>query len=245
MVLYPFNQFKMLENYENAEEFSVSRALYQPKSNPKDSCDLDNPVLKLNLTKMKLVEERIKALADFIGPYEILTINCSGKNKGIMEVLPKDCKDSSKIIQVQIERIKYQVQQSSKDMIFEYLRSQNTLLNLNLDNNSINDYDAIKIAESMMHNKSIQSIEFKNNLIGFQGAKALSVALKYNKSLILLNLCGNRIPNEGMQCLSKSICGSRNLEKLDVRNTDFTLQRIKPLLRSTRHNPRLREFKYI
>lgn len=202
-------------------------------------------VIKLDVTKIKMLEDKMKVILDTLTPYEAVSANFSFRFNVMIEVHRKDSDVNRKIMLVHNKMSKPRIPQYSKNIIFEQLKYHLSLIKIDFSNNDINNSDILKLSEAMIHHKNIQSIDLINNSISLQGAKALAVALIYCNSLIHLNLYGNSIPNAGMYFLGKSMRNSKSLERIDIRNNAYSLYRVKPLLTLTRFNQKLREFQYI
>lgn len=227
------------------EEQSVPKSTTKRMNEIIISMNSNASVIKIDITKIKTVEDKMKAFIDYLSQFEIKSFIYSLKYEGMMEALQKDNDGKSSKLKILNFVKKPQIPLYVKCTILEQLRFHQALTKLDLGSNSIYDKDVVKIAEALMHLRSIQSIDLRNTLISLQGAKALSVALKYNNALIQLNLNGNVIPSMGMFQLSKTFQELKSIKCIDIRNKECSLTRIKPMLRVTRYNEGLREFQFL
>lgn len=202
-------------------------------------------ILKMNAKKIKELEEKVRAVLDFLKIYDVLAIDYSIKQKGIMKVKLKNSSNNDEHIIIVNEMMIQRISSYSKYVIYQNLKFNQTLIKLNLGNNTVSDLDMIQLSEALMHNRSLTSIELKNNNLCLQGAKALSEVVKYNEVLVHLNLYGNLIPISGMEHLSKGISLSKTLKTLDMRNKEYSMKRIKPLLKSVRYCRSLVQFQFM
>ncbi|KAF8925220.1 hypothetical protein BGZ58_001000, partial [Dissophora ornata] len=83
----------------------------------------------------------------------------------------------------------------------EALKTNSTLINLNLAVNSIGDNGAVAPSEALKTNSTLTTLHLSNNSIRSKGAQALSEALKTNSTPITSNLHCNRIGDNGAQAL--------------------------------------------
>ncbi|KAG0275391.1 hypothetical protein BGZ97_010305, partial [Linnemannia gamsii] len=75
----------------------------------------------------------------------------------------------------------------------EALKTNSTLITLNLEGNSIGDDGAKALSEALKTNSTLTTLDLGSNSIRDDGAKALAEALKTNSTLTTLKLQGNSI----------------------------------------------------
>ena len=90
------------------------------------------------------------------------------------------------------------------------------LNNFKYDNNKITNEGAIKIAEAIKVNKTLQELYINNNNISDDGAAAISNALKSNNSLQILDMSWNKITSEGAKLIAEAIKVNKTLHTLNL-----------------------------
>ena len=84
----------------------------------------------------------------------------------------------------------------------EYLKTNSTLVELNINENNLGDEGAKAFAEALKSNVALIDLSLEQNLISDEGAKALAKALKHNAALTILLLSYNSIGDEGAKALA-------------------------------------------
>jgi hypothetical protein len=78
-------------------------------------------------------------------------------------------------------------------LICEYLKSNQTIEDIDLQNNQISDEDLEHLCNVLKVNKTIQKINLKNNLITDNGAVSLLEFVKFNRFILSIELENNDI----------------------------------------------------
>ncbi|KAK3833619.1 MAG: hypothetical protein J3R72DRAFT_424887 [Linnemannia gamsii] len=98
----------------------------------------------------------------------------------------------------------------------ELLKTNSTLIRLNLDKKEIGDNGAVALSEALMTNSTLITLELSFTSIRQYGAVALSEALKTNSTLTTLNLLGNLIGEKGAVALSEALMVNSTLLSLTL-----------------------------
>ena len=96
------------------------------------------------------------------------------------------------------------------------------LTNYYYSNNKITSKGAIKIAEAIKVNKTLQELDIHDNNISDNGAAAISDALKSNNSLQILNMSYNNITSEGAKLIAEAIKINKTLQELDISHNNIS-----------------------
>ncbi|KAF9536937.1 hypothetical protein EC957_009341 [Mortierella hygrophila] len=98
----------------------------------------------------------------------------------------------------------------------EALKTNSALTTLNLHNSSIGDDGAKALAEALKTNSALTTLNLHNNSTGSDGAKALAEALKTNSALTTLNLRYSSIGSDGAKALAEALKTNSTLTTLDL-----------------------------
>jgi len=92
----------------------------------------------------------------------------------------------------------------------EYLKTNSTLVELNINENNLGDEGAKALAEGLKANKTLKSLDLSLNYIGDEGAKAIAAMLDVNKTLTSLTISGNEIQDAELRkkCRSRKASGA-------------------------------------
>ena len=92
---------------------------------------------------------------------------------------------------------------SSAEMIAAGLRTNSSLLTLDMDKNLIGEDGAQAFAEAIEHNKTLLCLSLESNLIGAKGAKAFAEVLELDRNRTLQNLYlgDNPLGEDGVKAL--------------------------------------------
>jgi Ran GTPase-activating protein (RanGAP) involved in mRNA processing and transport len=104
----------------------------------------------------------------------------------------------------------------STQAIGKILRSNRTILELDLSNNAITDQLITPIAEALIINNTLQSFIFESNALGGGGCRILCEGLKRNRTLKNVNLRNNSLGHEGARSLADMLLINRTLETLNL-----------------------------
>lgn len=212
--------------------------------NPND--DSGQPAhLRVSGKRVRDLSQRVEMIVRFVTSYDIKSADFSQKKKCLLQALEKSSEKREKEVIIVNEFILPRLASYSKSIIFDILKTNITILNINLHNNLIDDEEACLLSEALMHNKALQKLNLKGNIIGLRGAKALSEALSYNRFLLHLDLYGNVIPILGVQALGKAIRSNKFLKHIDLRNKQISIHRVKSIVKASKLNSSLVEFLYL
>merc|ERR1712190_2001 len=75
----------------------------------------------------------------------------------------------------------------------EFLKTNTTLLQLNLNENNLGSPGAICIAKGMMENKTLKALDLSLNYIDDEGGQVIKEMLEKNTTLEQLGMSGNEI----------------------------------------------------
>ena len=103
----------------------------------------------------------------------------------------------------------------------EYLKTNASLIELNLSGNVITHKGASAIAETLMVNNTLQKLNISHNGLFDSGAISFSECLKTNTSLIELNLSGNVIECKGARANSETLMVNNTLQKLNISHNNL------------------------
>ena len=103
----------------------------------------------------------------------------------------------------------------------ECLKEDHSVQQVDLSNysgrpNKITNEGAIKIAEAIKVNKTVQKLWISFNNISDDGAAAISDALKSNNSLQILNISYNKVTSEGAKVIAEAIKVNKTLLELHI-----------------------------
>ena len=117
---------------------------------------------------------------------------------------------------VTLDLTNYQLSDNAAVAISEYLKSDNTLRELNMSYNRLSDKGIVSIAEALKINSTLQLLNISHNIISNDGAVAISEYLMNNNTLQELNLSYNRVSDKGIVSIAKALQINRTLELLDI-----------------------------
>lgn len=202
-------------------------------------------LLRIGAKRVRDQNERVRLIAEFLASYNIISVDFSRKKMGVFEVIEKNSEVSSKQVVIINDFVLPRISHFSKNTIFEILKGDITVLSMNFQNNFIDDDEAIKLAESLVYNKSLKFLNLKGNTIGLRGARALAELLKYNKTLIELDLNGNSIPMLGLHLIGLTLQKNTTLKMIDLRNKYSSISRVKPIVKAAKLNKTLAQLNYM
>ena len=109
----------------------------------------------------------------------------------------------------------------------ECLKEDHSVQKVNLSNysnstNKITNEGAIKIAEAIKVNKTVQKLWISFNNISDDGAAAISDALKSNNLLQILKMSYNKITSEGAKVIAEAIKVNKTLQELDISGNNIS-----------------------
>ena len=184
-----------------------------------DFSDLSgNPPLlqKLNLTRNKIGNDEIEALAEFVKHLTSLqeldlSWNAIG-DRGI-EKLAEETKHLKSLEKLDLSNNKIGDEGAAK--LAQSLKNLTSLRVLKLCSNAIGNDGTVALAKGMKHLTSLEELDLSNNTIGDLGAAKLAKETKHLSSLKRLYLNGNKIGDEGHTKLREAVkTGWSGLETL-------------------------------
>jgi Ran GTPase-activating protein (RanGAP) involved in mRNA processing and transport len=96
------------------------------------------------------------------------------------------------------------------------IEQNKTLLHMELNDNSIGNRGATRLAEALQKNTSLESLRLWHNKIGNTGALAIAKMLFTNSTLLRLELGGNNIGPEGCKDLAQALQYNTSLTRLGL-----------------------------
>ena len=96
----------------------------------------------------------------------------------------------------------------------EALKTNSTLLTLELCENRVGDEGAIVIAEALKMNRTLQTLNLHENGVGDKGAMAMAEMLKINPALQSLHLGYNRIGDVGAAAIAEALYSMSTIQVL-------------------------------
>ena len=134
-----------------------------------------------------------------------------------------------------------QINLDETDDIAEMLCHNNTLTELNLSQNRINDAGMDIISKSLETNKTLQTLNLLLNMVGDASAKGIATMLHENNSLKQLNLSGNKIREEGAEVFIKVLAKNTKVDICLVRNEGIPKNKHEVINVLSKRNQRLRD----
>ena len=103
------------------------------------------------------------------------------------------------------------------ELLSDMLRTNTSLLHLNLEENILGDQGISCLAAGLKSNSTLQSLDLKANHCAAQGCEQIAEALKAGGcQLRSLTLSSNPINDVGAKFLGDALVGNKNLESLDL-----------------------------
>ena len=128
-------------------------------------------------------------------------------------------------------------------VLADVLKSNTTVINLNLCDNDIDDAGAAGLADALKFNTTLSVLNLSENSIGDAGAANLADALKWNKTLTELNLRDNFVYEAGAERLADALKSSTTLTESNLRNNCIWMAGADRLADALKSNTTLTEFK--
>lgn len=191
----------------------------------------------LNLSNSTIPQEELELLANFIKDNNTLSqLNLSRTNvdeKGI-EILANALQNNTKLSSLNLAST------NLSSRAIELIAGLNTLTQLNLKNNKIDDVKIQALAAAVEKRyKPLSSLMLSDNQIGDLGIEALSPLISKNKILNKLDLWNNHISNQGAMSLATAIQSNPKLVALDVSMNNITDLGTKAIIDALEHNTSL------
>ena len=122
--------------------------------------------------------------------------------------------------------------------IKECLQMNTKLMSLTLY--KITNDGAIRIAEAIQVNTTLQKLNISNNSICDDGAARISNCLKYNVSLKELNISQNNITNRGIRVITKTIQMNSTLQNINISKNRISTEGLLYFMEAVKNNCTLR-----
>ena len=117
----------------------------------------------------------------------------------------------------------YNILNDDKDMCFsECLKTNTTLIELDMSRNNITCKGASAIAEALKVNRVLQKLNIISNDISDDGTVAFGECLKTNTTLIELDMSWNNITCKGASAIAEALKVNRVLQKLNIISNDIS-----------------------
>ena len=126
-------------------------------------------------------------------------------------------------------------------VLADVLKSNTTVIKLNLCDNDIDDAGAAGLADALKSNKTLKELNLGSNSIRDAGAKSLADALKSNKTLTELNLGSNSIRDAGAKSLADALKSNKTLTELNLGSNSIRDAGAKSLADALKSNKTLTE----
>lgn len=101
-------------------------------------------------------------------------------------------------------------------VLADFLKNNNTVKELRLNNNNLDDVAIAIFADLLRHNHSLQKVNLANNAFSKEAWQSIAEALKENKGLVELNLSNNSVDNDSLQTLFNALTNNYTLQKLNL-----------------------------
>ncbi|KAJ3221928.1 hypothetical protein HK099_002961 [Clydaea vesicula] len=98
----------------------------------------------------------------------------------------------------------------------ESLRTNQTLITLNLSKNNLKNYGGKEFSEMLMENNTLKTLILKENKLTDDEAVHLAQGLKHNNTLLVLDLSGNEIGDIGAGELGLGLSQNDGLKELNL-----------------------------
>ncbi|XP_036169878.1 leucine-rich repeat-containing protein 74A isoform X2 [Myotis myotis] len=104
-----------------------------------------------------------------------------------------------------------------------WLKSNTTLITLELADNSIMEDGILSLVEMLQENYYLQELNISNNALGFEGAKVIAEFLQKNSSSLLsLQLSGNKFKDQSAELLCQALSANYRIKEMDLSHNEFS-----------------------
>ncbi|KAF8933520.1 hypothetical protein BGZ47_010838 [Haplosporangium gracile] len=142
-------------------------------------------------------------------------------SKDLLKVLGLPQDKSSRACKMSCELAPGSIGGKGFGILVEALKTNSTLIILNLRSNSIRDNGTKVLAEALKTNSALTTLDLSINSISSDGAKALAEALKANSALTTLDLFLNSIGDDGAKVLAEALRINSALTTLALRSNSI------------------------
>ena len=125
--------------------------------------------------------------------------------------------------------------------ISDCLKTNNTLLILNLSNNKISDEMAETLTKAIQVHGALQELNISNNNLSVKGATGLAVAIRRNTALRKLNISSNKLGDEGAKIFAVAFEVNTTLQELNISNNRIADEGAKKFAAAIEENKTLQE----
>ncbi|KAL0230934.1 hypothetical protein GEMRC1_010339 [Eukaryota sp. GEM-RC1] len=123
---------------------------------------------------------------------------------------------SSPLFFPNLTRLHVRVERSLFATLTDFLTVNSTLIEINLEKNSLEDEGARALAKALKYNSTISVINLSHNSIGVDGVCALAEALVVNSTLTKINLWNNVIGALGAIILAEALKVNSIITEIDL-----------------------------
>ena len=119
-----------------------------------------------------------------------------------------------------------------------YLNNNHFIETLNLSGNSIKNEGFILICQGLQKNQTLLNLDISNNSINEKGIKKgfdIIIASKITGALVNLNICNNHLANAGLEILSSNLKIFPNLVSLNLSFCGLEFKGLQSILRTAQH----------
>ena len=197
--------------------------------------EVNSTLASLDLSRNKIDRYGVKFLSNALKTNRVLSsLSLLGNEFGGPKPLPDKLRPLCLVIGVPSpEELKVCDDDEVRDAcqgaysLFESLKVNGTLSNLNLASTGLDCFDAYYLSESLKTNSCLTALDLGGNRISCIGATCLSFALQTNSTLTYLNLGFCNIGNSGVKALCEALQHNTTLTNLDLTGTDIGSSRAK------------------
>ena len=210
----------------------------------KDLCEalkLNNKVNRLNLSNNNIGKEECRLISELLRTNTSITELDLSKNmieeKGIKKLLEGiEFIFTLKKINLSDNNFNGYIEEFS-----EYLCYNETIEELDLSGNFLNEDGIFLVSQSLITNKKIKIMKLSDNRIGNYGMKYISESLKINKVIEEIDLSSNRIDEEGAEYLSEMLESNDTLNLIDFSFNEINSQGAYCIVESLKNNYNLKK----
>jgi len=138
-----------------------------------------------------------------------------------------------------IDFTRIKMRENGVKAIANFLKSNSTLLKLELYNNAMGDQSIVHIAEAFKYNSTLTNLGLASNNIHQKGMMAIAEALLINTSIVILDLYDNVLENP--EALAKVLKENNTLEALKLESNNIGDDEIIILSQGLKNNSTLKE----
>lgn len=202
-----------------------------------------------SVKKIKDLSHRLKAIRQFIeqylDQYNLVSVDFSLSKLAITNIEAKEQNQDIQTIKVMNEMISKKPSPLALLQVIEYLPIAPSLHTINFSGVSLSEQQVLLLAESLASSTSVKVMIIKQNNFNLNAARVISEMIRLNRTLIEFNLNGNNFCASAINWIAISLKVNKALMRVDIRNKESSLIRIKPMLKVFRLNSNLEELKFL